>query len=127
MQIKLPPPVDMERLLDFANGDPANLRELIELYLQQTVKQIMQLNAAVAAGSGDEVRRLAHSCAGASSTCGMTAIVPLLRELERQGSEGLQPNAAGLTSDVTHEFDRIRSFLLNYLSNLKETESLAPN
>ncbi len=127
MQIKLPPPVDMERLLDFANGDPANLRELIELYLQQTVKQIMQLNAAVAARSGDEVRRLAHSCAGASSTCGMTVIVPLLRELERQGSEGLQSNAANLTSDVTHEFDRIRSFLLNHLNSLKETESLAPN
>ena len=127
LQIKLPPPVDMERLLDFANGDPANLRELIELYLQQTVKQIMQLNAAVTAKSGEDVRRLAHSCAGASSTCGMSVIVPLLRELEHQGAEGFQPNASGLASDVTHEFDRIRSFLLNYLNNLKETESLAPH
>ena len=41
------PPVDMERLLDFANGDPDNLRELVELYLQQTAKQLDQLSAAV--------------------------------------------------------------------------------
>ena len=81
----LPPPVDMERLLDFANGDIENLRELVDLYLQQTSKQIVQLASAVEALSGDEVKRLAHSCAGASSTCGMTGITPLLRELERQG------------------------------------------
>ena len=124
--MKLPPPVDMERLLDFANGDRANLRELVDLYLQQTVKQIMQLNAAVAARSAEDVRRLAHSCAGASSTCGMTGIIPLLRELERQGGEGLQPSATQLVSDVSREFDRIRSFLINYMNNLPTVESLAP-
>lgn len=116
----------MERLLDFANGDRANLRELVDLYLQQTVKQIMQLNAAVAARSAEDVRRLAHSCAGASSTCGMTGIIPLLRELERQGGEGLQPSATQLVSDVSREFDRIRSFLINYMNNLPTVESLAP-
>src|SRR5262249_48167138 len=82
-----PPPVDMERLLDFANGNPDNLRELAELYMQQTSRQVEQLTAAVKNGAAEEVRRLAHSCAGASSTCGMTVISPLLRELERQGHE----------------------------------------
>ncbi len=33
-------PVDMERLLDFANGNPDNLRELADLYLQQTERQV---------------------------------------------------------------------------------------
>ena len=61
----LPPPVDMERLLDFANGDTENLRELVELYMQQTVKQIDQLAAAIKAGNADQVKHLAHSCAGA--------------------------------------------------------------
>ena len=84
-----PPPVDMERLLDFANGDNENLRELVELYLQQTAKQVTQLTAAIGGRRADEVKRLAHSCAGASSTCGMVNISPMLRELERQGHEGL--------------------------------------
>jgi CheY-like chemotaxis protein/HPt (histidine-containing phosphotransfer) domain-containing protein len=109
------PPVDMERLLDFANGDSENLRELIELYLQQTAKQITQLTIAVENRSAEEVKRIAHSCAGASSTCGMVNISPMLRELERQGYEGLQPNAAQLTADVGREFDRIQKFLTDYM------------
>jgi len=112
---KLPPPVDMERLLDFANGDPANLRELVDLYLQQTSQQLVQLSTAVENRNGDVVKRVAHSCSGASSTCGMAVIVPILRELERQGNEGLQPNAAQLAADVAREFDRIQNFLSDYL------------
>ena len=122
---KLPPPVDMDRLLDFANGDPANLRELVDLYLQQTAKQLAQLNAALAARNKDEVKRLAHSCSGASSTCGMTGIVPSLRELERQGNEGLQSNADQLANDANREFERIQSFLTDYLDTHSSPAQLA--
>ncbi len=116
------PPVDMERLLDFANGDQENLRELIELYLQQTAKQMSQVAAGVQSGDGNEVKRVAHSCAGASSTCGMTGMVPMLRELERQGHEGLQPNAGQLAADAQLEFARIQKFLSEYLGSLTKTE-----
>ncbi|MDB6122734.1 MAG: signal transduction histidine kinase [Pedosphaera sp.] len=111
------PPVDMERLLDFANGSPENLRELAELYLQQTSKQVEQLAAAANAGNADEVRRLAHSAAGASSTCGMTGIVPFLRELERQGYEKALTTAPQLALEVTKEFERIQKFLTDYLNS----------
>ncbi|HYG23796.1 MAG TPA: response regulator [Verrucomicrobiae bacterium] len=109
------PPVDMERLLDFTNGNADDLRELINLYLKQTGDQIAQLNAAVAADSASEARRLAHSCAGASATCGMGAIVPLLRELERQGNEGQLVNGAQLAERISHEFNRIRVYLETFL------------
>jgi len=123
--VPLPPPVDMERLLDFANGDPANLRELVELYIQQTSKQLVQLTSAIGDKNGDSVKRLAHSCSGASSTCGMGGMVPLLRELERQGAEGLQPNAPQLATEVTREFDRIQSFLTDYLGTHASLPQLA--
>jgi CheY-like chemotaxis protein/HPt (histidine-containing phosphotransfer) domain-containing protein len=110
-----PPPVDMERLLDFANGNPDNLRELAELYVQQTSRQVEELSTAVKAGAAEDVRRLAHSCAGASSTCGMTTIGPLLRELERQGRDGLESNAPELAARVEREFERIRIFLGDYM------------
>jgi CheY-like chemotaxis protein/HPt (histidine-containing phosphotransfer) domain-containing protein len=122
---KLPPPVDMDRLLDFANGDPANLRELVDLYVEQTSKQLVQLAAAVDDKQGDVVKRVAHSCSGASSTCGMAVIVPMLRELERQGGEGLQPDAPQLAADITREFERIRSFLSDYLGTHKTLPQLA--
>jgi CheY-like chemotaxis protein len=110
-----PAPVDMERLLDFTNGNADDLRELINLYVKQTGEQIEQLAAAVQAASAPEVRRLAHSCAGASATCGMSRIVPLLRELERQGNDGSLTDASDLADKVTNEFNRIRTFLEIYL------------
>jgi CheY-like chemotaxis protein/nitrogen-specific signal transduction histidine kinase len=108
-------PVDMLRLLEFTDGDPESLRELVALYLSQTEEQLGQLAAAVQAGAAQEVRRLAHSCAGASATCGMRHLVPLLRELERQGLEGQLTSAAQLSRQAGQEFERIRSFLEAYL------------
>jgi CheY-like chemotaxis protein/HPt (histidine-containing phosphotransfer) domain-containing protein len=110
------PPVDMSRLLEFTGGDPKDLRELVALYLSQTEEQMGQLAAAVRAGSADEVRRLAHSCAGASATCGMRQLVPLLRELEQEASEEQLASAAELSSRATQEFTRIRTFLEAYLA-----------
>ena len=104
-------PVEMERLLDFTSGDPESLRELVTLYLEQTTTQIEQLSAAVQVGDAAEVRRVAHSCAGASATCGMRRLVPLLRELERQGYEQKLTSAAELSRQVGNEFECIRVFL----------------
>jgi len=109
-------PVDMSRLLDFTDGDPDNLRELVTLYLSQTKQQLEQLGAAVKAEAAQEVRGLAHSCAGASATCGVRRLVPLLRELERQGFEGQLTNAAQLCHQAGEEFERIRHFLEEYLA-----------
>ncbi len=108
------PPVDMARLNDFTDGNAESLRELVTLYLEQTNKQIEELGAAVQNGQAQEVRRLAHSCAGASATCGMVKIVPLLRELERLGQENRLTNAAQVCQQATTEFNRIRKFLAAY-------------
>ncbi|MDW8309273.1 MAG: response regulator [Verrucomicrobiales bacterium] len=109
------PPVDMERLNDFTDGNPENLRELVTLYLQQTSSQIEQLEAAIAAQRPDEVRRLAHSCAGASATCGMKRLAPMLRELEQLGLEGRLSAAPELFQRIVAEFQRIREFLAPHL------------
>jgi CheY-like chemotaxis protein len=109
-------PVDMDRLLDFTNGNPDDLRELITIYLKQTTEQIEQLAVAVRSNSTVEVRRLAHSCAGANATCGMNRIVPFLRELERQGDEGKLINAVDLSNRVAKEFQIIRRFLEQHIA-----------
>jgi CheY-like chemotaxis protein len=108
--------VDFDRLMDFTEGNPDSLRELITLYIDQTSGQLEQLQAAVQSGSAAEVRRIAHSCAGASATCGMRQLVPLLRELEREGFEQKLVNAPTLSADAGKEFRRIRGFLEEFLA-----------
>jgi HPt (histidine-containing phosphotransfer) domain-containing protein len=105
-------------LLDFSDGSVENLRELVALYLKQTTEQLEQLTAAAQQGLAAEVRRLAHSCAGASSTCGMVRIVPLLRELERLGEEKQLADAPELCRQAHREFQSIREFLDAYLARL---------
>ncbi len=113
-------PVEMDRLLDFTDGNPDSLRELVVLYLDQTRGQISQMKVAVEAGNSQELRRLAHSCAGASATCGMRRLVPLLRQLERQGHEGQLAGAAAICNQVGREFETVRKFLDAYLAGQSE-------
>jgi CheY-like chemotaxis protein/HPt (histidine-containing phosphotransfer) domain-containing protein len=110
------PPVDMDRLNDFTNGNLDELRDLVELYLKQTTGQLEQLAAAVQAASAPEVRRVSHSCAGASATCGMSHIVQFLRQLELESEAGNLTHAAELTQKTQEEFQRIRAFLEAHLA-----------
>jgi HPt (histidine-containing phosphotransfer) domain-containing protein len=104
-------PVDMARLSEFSGDMEDGFRELVDLYLTQTTQQLEQLRVAVDGGNADRVKSLAHSCAGASSTCGMVGIVPLLRQLEELGGENNLADAPQIYISVTAEFDRIRTFL----------------
>jgi HPt (histidine-containing phosphotransfer) domain-containing protein len=101
----------MDRLMDFTDGNPESLRELVMLYLNQTTEQLEQLAAARGASDAPAIRRLAHSCAGASATCGIRRMVPLLRDLERQSAEGQLSNAPQLCEEIAREFGRVRIFL----------------
>jgi CheY-like chemotaxis protein len=105
------PPVEMERLNDLTDSNEDSIRELVELFLKQTAQQLAQLETAVRTNKADDVRRVAHSCAGASATLGMTRFVPLLRELEKQGASGTLTNASEIYDKAALEFKLIQQFL----------------
>jgi len=108
------PPVDIAKLTDLA-GDEAGLGELVDLYLTQTAGQIDSLRAAIAEGKASEVRRIAHSAAGANATCGMDGVVPALRALERMGDTGQLEGASAELETVAQGFARIKHFLEKHL------------
>jgi CheY-like chemotaxis protein len=117
------PPVDMVRMNDLTDGNADSLRELMEIFFTQTTSQFTQLRAAIAAGNADQVRRLAHSCAGASATLGMTRLVPLIRALEKLGASGTLTGAAEICENAAREFENIRAFL----QARPETAGMIPN
>ncbi len=105
------PAIDMDRMTDLTDGNLDGLRELVEMYLIQTHKQFAQMHAAVREGNADALRRVAHSCAGASATLGMTHLVPKLRALEKLGGSGALTGAAEICEDAAREYGRIQDFL----------------
>jgi HPt (histidine-containing phosphotransfer) domain-containing protein len=110
------PPVDMERLNELTDGDADSIRELIDLFYKQTSQQLAQLEAGVLDNNADAVRRVAHSCAGASATLGMTRFVPLMRELEKQGASGTLTSAVEVYEKAELEFKLIKEFLATQLN-----------
>jgi CheY-like chemotaxis protein/HPt (histidine-containing phosphotransfer) domain-containing protein len=105
------PPVDMARLIEFAGGNQDSYNELVGLYFKQTGEQLVQIRRAISNGDSDNASRLAHSAAGASATCGMVAIVPVLRRIEHLGQERQLAAAAALLADVDREFERLKNYL----------------
>ena len=105
------PPVDMARLMDLTEGNADSARELIEMFYQQTEKQLKQIEDAVRAGKAAEVGHVAHSCKGASATLGMTRFAAALLLLEKLGKSGTLDGAEPLCADAWSEFKKIRKFL----------------
>ncbi|MBI3875375.1 MAG: response regulator, partial [Verrucomicrobia bacterium] len=107
-------PVDIERLTDLAGGGEEEVRGLVDLYLNQTTGQLDSIREAIETGKASEVRRIAHSCVGASATCGMQTLVAPLRELEAMGDRGQLQGAMRAWQQAAHEFDRVKQFLAAY-------------
>jgi HPt (histidine-containing phosphotransfer) domain-containing protein len=101
----------MDRMKDLTDGNVDGLCELVDMFLKQTHKQFEQIEAAIRDGKADDVRRVAHSCAGASATLGMTHLVPKLRELERLGATGSLPGADQIRLSALNEYVRVQEFL----------------
>ncbi|MDX1953592.1 MAG: response regulator [Verrucomicrobiota bacterium] len=117
-------PVNMERLKQFTDGTAAGMRELIDLYLGQTARQMIDLRAAVKSGVAEAICRLAHSSAGSSGTCGMSRLAELLKEMENAAAGGELGPSKRLMEEADLEFERIQNFLKGYL---KTTDSPGGN
>jgi two-component system, sensor histidine kinase and response regulator len=110
-------PVDIECLTEAAGNDPEQLRELIELYLQNSSELMKDLETAIQMGTSREIETLAHKYVGASASCGMTALLGSLRELEQMGRSNELKGVAKSYACVSEQLDRIRQFLADYLQS----------
>ena len=110
-------PVDIQCLTEAAGSDPEQLRELIELYLQKSSELMKDLEVAIQSGAAGEVETFAHKYVGASASCGMTAILGSLRELEQMGRSNELSGAARSYACASQQLNRIRQFLTDYLQS----------
>ena len=90
---------------------PAKLRNIIELYLRHTAARLKELKTALDQQSAGDVYAIAHKCLGSSRTCGMTAIVPALTELQRMGKAGELNGASTQLNAAQNAFKKLKTFL----------------
>ena len=114
--------VDLVCLADAASDNPVKLRRIIDLYLRHTEARLEEMKAALRQESPGQVYAIAHKCLGSSRTCGMTAIVPALTELQRLGKAGDLNGAADHFKAARAAFQQLEQFLKLYLEQLPEKE-----
>ena len=102
-------------MTDLTGGEMDGLRELVELYLEQTSQQIDLIETAIRNDKPLDVQREAHSCGGASATFGMTRLGKILKELESQGKAKTLAGSMELSTFAREELGRVRAFLTDYL------------
>jgi PAS domain S-box-containing protein len=107
--------VDVERLEAAANEDPKILQELVDLYFAQAKDLMNGLRAAINSGSAKDVDHFAHKLVGASLACGMSAMVPPLRELERRGKQGQLGEADVLFERASRHLELTRDKVGTYI------------
>ena len=107
--------LDVERLEAAANDDPKMVQELVDLYFAQAKDLMNGLRAAINSGSAKDVDHFAHKLVGASLACGMSAMVPPLRELEKRGKQGHLDNAEELYDRASRHLELTRDKVGTYI------------
>ncbi len=109
------PCVEFDRISDFADGTFGGLKELLDLYLEQTAQLIRDLEEKVAGNDLEEVRKIAHKAAGSSGTCGVARLAGHLRHIERLATERRPAEIKGSFDLAKAEFARAGRILRAYL------------
>jgi HPt (histidine-containing phosphotransfer) domain-containing protein len=109
------PLVDLEHLKSACDGDTKLMRDLMDLYFGQADTIMAGLREAIAAGNVGEVDHLSHKLGGSSMACGMSAVIPAARELERNAKAGHLQGADGWFALVCQELAAVRRYMDDYL------------
>ena len=95
--------------------DPAFLRELIELFLQDIPQRFAELEQALAKGDGPLLTRAAHTIKGSCSNFGAAGLAAVALEMEHQGKANSFSEAKASLPALKAEFALVDAALRKFL------------
>lgn len=87
---------DQTKALKKANGDERLLRELVEIFLEESPKQLLGVENAIETSDPETLERTAHNLLGELGYLGFSEAARKARDLERMGRERSLQSAAEL-------------------------------
>jgi CheY-like chemotaxis protein/HPt (histidine-containing phosphotransfer) domain-containing protein len=111
------PVLEEAETLARVGGDRGLLAKMVEVFVLEYPRLMAVLGAGVAANNPQAVCRAAHSLKGAAGNFGTTAVVEVLRELERMGREGDLSDAPAALAVLEQELARLRPALISLTAN----------
>jgi HPt (histidine-containing phosphotransfer) domain-containing protein len=99
---------DMAGLLDRLSGDRDLAEEVLDVFLEDTPRQIQSLANFVSADCVNCVQRQAHSIKGSSANIGADWLCAIAAEVENKAKEGDMASLKALTAGLDHQFLQLK-------------------
>ncbi len=109
-------PVDLECFREAAMDDVEFMRELFDVFRDDTPSQLVRLRDAVAIGDFELTAAAAHRLKGSSGNIGATSLLELAKQLEQAGKSSSSERAQNLIRQVEAEYGRVCNFLTTTLA-----------
>lgn len=91
-------------------GGETMMRNLTELFLNNSLLLLDQLRAALAAGDAETVRRTAHTFGSPAAQMGAMHLATLCRSLEAKGRQGDLSDGPALLDAINTEYIHVRDY-----------------
>jgi HPt (histidine-containing phosphotransfer) domain-containing protein len=108
------PPVDpaaLAALRELNPEDPAFLRELIDVFLEDVPLRLAEIDKALATQDAALLTRAAHTIKGSCGNFGAAALVAVALEMEQQGRSAAFAAATATLPALRREFDLVADYL----------------
>ena len=103
--------IDLDKIRRLCRSDPAQVREMLDLFVTSTEKLLADLNQSLTDGRLDLCARHAHQIKGAAAYLGASVITAQASDLEKAAKAGTPEHARELTEDLEADFIRLRSHI----------------
>jgi HPt (histidine-containing phosphotransfer) domain-containing protein len=112
------PVLDRPALLKRVGGDRTLLRQVIELFLSGSARQVATMREALAAGDTTRLCRAAHTLKGSAAGLGALGVMEAARRIEAAGLGGDLELVAGMLTSLDEQLLLVRPQLHEFAGDL---------
>ena len=108
------PPLDpnaIDALRSLNPGDDSFLRELIQIYLEDSPQRIAEIELSLEQADSLRLTRAAHSLKGSSSNFGAAQLRAVSEKIEHLGRDGALGRVPAELPELKLEYDRVKTAL----------------
>lgn len=99
-------------------GDESELREVINLYLEDVPNDISKLRSAISSGDPFSIRHVAHTLKSTCANFGVEPMVELCQEMENLGKNGIIDGAEEKLIQIERQYGRASKVLREFAVKL---------
>ncbi|MFA5974579.1 MAG: PAS domain S-box protein [Elusimicrobiota bacterium] len=110
--------VDLADLLESMGNNPAELQTLFRIFWDEITERLQGLESTLRSADATAAAAVAHGLIGTSASYGVSAVVPLLRGIEKRAKAKDLTGSDALLVEIRAQFKRAQEYMDDYFRNM---------